>query len=80
MFKNWKTTLSGVLNFVTTAGAILLPKYATVFLALSGLFTTTGLMSAKDNNVTGIGYSAQTQTDINAVGKIPTVPDKGLKK
>jgi hypothetical protein len=76
MFKNWKTTLSGALNFVCTTGAFVLPKYAVIFLALSGLFTTTGLMSAKDNNVTGIGTSAQTQTDINQEGKIPTVPEK----
>ena len=76
MFKNWKTTLSGLLNLVCTAGVVILPQYSTIFLALTGIFTATGLMSAKDNNVTGIGISAQTQTDVNNVGKISTIPEK----
>ena len=69
MFKNWKTTLSGALNFICTGGAVLLPKYSVIFLAMAGLFTSTGLIAAKDKNVTGIGDCAQTQSDINKDGK-----------
>lgn len=53
LFKNWKTTLAGLISVVTVIGSslgFLQHDQATMITALAASF---GLMAAKDGNVTG---------------------------
>ena len=54
-FKNWKTTLAGIVAIVIQLGPIVAPKYITPVVAntISTIAASLGLMTAKDFNVTG---------------------------
>lgn len=54
-FKNWKTTLAGVVAIVIQFGALVAPKLITENVAntISVIATALGVTLAKDHNVTG---------------------------
>lgn len=54
-FKNWKTTLSGVVAIIVQVGPVLFPKYIneTTANSISVIAGAIGITLAKDHNVTG---------------------------
>ena len=53
LFRNWKTTLAGVVTLVATAGSTLGFLGHDQVNAIMALAVSFGLMAAKDGNVTG---------------------------
>ncbi len=53
MFRNWKTTLSGIMAIGCTVGAIAFPEFAIPIGKIGALVTAGGLFLAKDHDVTG---------------------------
>ena len=53
--KNWKTTLSGIAQFIAPLLHVFFPATFTaeIVVMVNGVLGGLGLMSAKDNNVTG---------------------------
>lgn len=52
-FRNWKTTLAGVVVIAATGAKVAYPEYALICDAVITVVTGTGLIAAKDHNVTG---------------------------
>ena len=52
-FRNWKTTLAGVVVIAATGTRAAYPEYAMVCDAVIAIVAGTGLIAAKDHNVTG---------------------------
>lgn len=67
-FKNWKTTLSGIVILLLQVGPTLFPQYITPSVAnvISGVAVALGLLAAKDSNVTG-GTVANIPNDASVV-------------
>jgi len=54
VFKNWKTSLAGVVSTACVVLPIVAPQYAVVCNQVLGLAVSLGLISAKDGNKTGV--------------------------
>lgn len=67
-FKNWKTTLGGVVAIVVQFGPVFFPKYINEAVAntISTIAVSLGLAVAKDHNVTG-GTVLNTINDASVV-------------
>ncbi len=67
--KSWKTALAGLLAVLPQLLIIFFPDKITEAQAngLSMLFVASGLVAAKDSNVTGVGDGAMTKKEIDKI-------------
>lgn len=54
VFKNWKTSLAGVVSTACVVLPMVAPQYAVVCNQVLGLAVSLGFISAKDGNKTGV--------------------------
>jgi hypothetical protein len=54
LFKNWKTTLAGIVTSASVIVPVLAPQYAPIAKQIFGLTVALGLIAAKDGDKTGV--------------------------
>lgn len=54
IFKNWKTSLAGLISAGAVIVPALAPQYAPIAKQILGLALSLGLIAAKDGNKTGV--------------------------
>jgi len=54
IFKNWKTSLAGIITTAAVIVPTIAPQYAPIAKQVFGLAVALGLIAAKDGNKTGV--------------------------
>jgi hypothetical protein len=54
LFKNWKTTLAGIVTSASVIVPVIAPQYAPIAKQIFGLTVALGLIAAKDGDKTGV--------------------------